>query len=151
MLKLPVPAGTVKLTALPTAMTPGAAAAGSTGEPTGAACAGSHAVVGCGLVSAGPTRTVGVPGGVPAGARHAPFTHELSGAVHPPAHSGKQNEPVDVLTHLPFAGQVVWSFGLHAAVQAPPGNSGLGSPAQISPGRQPAPQARPRSALAGRL
>lgn len=85
--------------------------------------------------------------------RHAPATHDDSapkavqsaGAVH----EGKQNEPVEVLTHVLVAGQVFWFVGLHAAVHAPPGNSGLGSPAQISPlAHPPAGQAFPRSALA---
>ena len=126
---------------------------------TGAAWVGSHAVVGAGVVIAGPTTTVGVPGGVQAGDapddRQAPATHDESWPVQVgspgPVHARKQNEPVEVLTHLPFAGHVVWSFGLHAAVQRPPGNSGFGSPTQISPAtavHAPAVQALPRSALA---
>jgi hypothetical protein len=92
-------------------------------------------------------------------ARHAPSTHAASGALQSVGrvHEGKQNEPVEVLTHFPLAGHVVWSFGLHAAVQAPPGNSrfgtpGLGSAAQISLAATAHPaagQAFPRSALAG--
>src|SRR5438132_5803371 len=159
MLMLPVPAGTVKLTTSPTAWTP-RVVAWNTGVPTWAACAGSHAVVGCGAVNGCPSTTFGGPVGgsehadEPVGERHAPSTQAVSGALQfpGPLHEGKQNEPVEVLTHLPFAGQVVWSVGLHAAVQAPPGNSGFGSPAQISPDAvlHPAPQAFPRSALAGR-
>ena len=158
---LPVPGGTVNWTgAPPTTLTPKdcVAAAGQVGVLTGAAWVGSQAVVGAGVVIAGPTTTVGVPGGVHAGEapddRQTPATQDESWPLQSagPVHDGKQNEPVEVLTHLPFAGQVVWSFGLHAAVQAPPGNSGLGSPAQISPDAvlHPAPQAFPRSALAGR-
>jgi hypothetical protein len=104
---------------------------------------------------------VGAPGGVHAGdaleERHAPATQDESGAAQSvgAVHEGKQNDPVEVLTHFPLAGHVVWSFGLHAAVQAPPGNSGLGSPgagsaAQISAAAHPpAGHAFPRSALAG--
>jgi hypothetical protein len=54
-----------------------------------------------------------------------------------PEHDAKQNDPVDVLTQELPEGQVVWSAGLHAAVHAPPGNSGLEAdpaPTQISPG-----------------
>ena len=70
-------------------------------------------------------------------------------------HEGKQSDPVDVLTHLLPAGQVLWSAGLHAAVHAGLGNSGVAfaEPAQVSP----APvhgtavlHAFPRVALAGR-
>jgi hypothetical protein len=62
----------------------------------------------------------------------------------------KQNEPVEVLTQVLPDGQVLWSAGLHADVQAPPGNSG--PLPQISPAAHPAGgQALPRSALAGRL
>jgi hypothetical protein len=50
-------------------------------------------------------------------------------------HAGKQNDPVDVLTHLLPNGQVLWSAGLHAAVHVPLRNSGVGFgvPAHISP------------------
>ena len=159
---LPVPAGTLNWTgAPPTTLAPKdwVASAGHAGVLTGAARVGSQAVVGWGVVTAGPTTTAGVPGGVQAGDapddRQAPATQAEScpngtqsgvAAVH----EGKQNEPVEVLTHLPFAGHVVWSFGLHAAVQRPPGNSGFGSPTQISPAtavHAPAVQALPRSAL----
>ncbi|HEX9604949.1 MAG TPA: hypothetical protein VF973_14455 [Myxococcales bacterium] len=61
----------------------------------------------------------------------------------------KQNEPVEVLTQALPAGQVVWSAGLHAEVQAPfVGNSG--PLPQISPAAQDAAvHGVPRSALAG--
>jgi len=61
----------------------------------------------------------------------------------------KQNDPVDVLTQLLPDGQVLWSAGLHAAVQARPGNSG--PLPQISPAAQDVPvHTLPRSALAAR-
>ena len=156
----PVPAGTLNWTVLPITLAPNVCA-GSVGGRTGAACAGSQAVVGAGVLIAGPTTTAGVPGGVHAGEapdeRQAPATHDESWPLQSvgPVQDGKQNEPVEVLTHFPFAGQVVWSFGLHAAVQAPPGNSGFGDPglgsaAQISPAAHPvAGQAFPRSVLEG--
>jgi hypothetical protein len=158
MLMLPVPAGTLNWTVSPTTFAPNDWPA-NVGVVTGAACVGSHAVVGAGVVIGDPTTTVGVPGGVQAGdavgARQAPATHAPSDPLQSvgTVHDGKQNDPVEVLTHLPLAGHVVWSFGLHAAVQAPPGNSGfgipgLGSAAQISPAAHPAAgQALPRSAL----
>ena len=103
----------------------------------------------------------GVQEGGAFGARHAPpvqaraeFKPEQSGVVV--AQEAKQNDPVEVLTHLLPDGQVLWSVGLQAAVHAPPGNSALGAaavPAQISPAPvQPAllVQGFPRSALAGR-
>jgi hypothetical protein len=72
--------------------------------------------------------------------RHAPSVQLVNIAFTPAqslgeAHPGKQNEPVEVLTHLLPDGQVVWSDGLHAAVQAGLGNSGVGfvEPAQTSP------------------
>ena len=156
-LQLPVPAGTLKLMTSPTVWTL-RVVAGSTGVRGGTTCEALHVAGGARGESTGPpSTTFGVPGGVhagePVGERHAPFTQAVSGAPQfpGPLHEGKQNEPVEVLTHLPFAGQVVWSAGLHAAVQAPPGNSGFGSPTQVSPAPvHPAPQAMPRSALAGR-
>ena len=157
MLIPPVPAGTLNWTVLLISFAPKVCACtASTDDLTGAACAGSHALVGCGLVSFGARTMFGVPGGVQAGdavvERHAPATHveraplQSAGAEQ----AGKQNEPVEVLTHLPFAGQVLWSFGLHAAVQTPAGNSGFGMLPQISPVAQP-PEGHvlPRSALAG--
>jgi hypothetical protein len=163
MLMLPVPRGTVNWTVSLTTFAPNAWA-GSAGVLTGAACAGSQAVVGAAVVIAGPTTMVAVPGGVHAGdavaERHAPATQDESGAAQSVAavaavHEGKQKDPVEVLTHFALAGHVLWSFGLHAAVQAPPGNSGLGIPgigsaAQSSPAAHPpAGHALPRSALAG--
>jgi hypothetical protein len=56
---------------------------------------------------------VGVPGGVHAGelfgARQAPLLQVVSGALQSPgfAHDGKQKDPLAVLTHFAFAGQVV--------------------------------------------
>src|SRR5437016_4880665 len=58
MLMLPVPGGTVKLTTSPTAWTP-RVVAWNTGGPTWAACAGSHAAVGCGAVQGRPSTTFG--------------------------------------------------------------------------------------------
>ena len=110
----PVPAGTLNWTVLPITLAPNVCA-GSVGGRTGAACAGSQAVVGAGVLIAGPTTTAGVPGGVHAGEapddRQAPTTHDESGPVQigspGPVQDGKQNEPVEVLTHFPFVGQVV--------------------------------------------
>jgi len=160
MLMLPVPGGTLNWTVSPTTLGAPKVCAGSDGVVTGAACAGSQAVVGAaGAPTVPPTTTFGVLGGVHEGdaleERHAPATHAASDPLQSvgTVHDGKQNDPVEVLTHLPLAGHVVWSFGLHAAVQAPPGNSGfgipgLGSAAQISPAAHPAAgQALPRSAL----
>ena len=72
--------------------------------------------------------------------RHAPFVQLVNIGLTPAQsvlelHAGKQNEPVDVLTHLLPNGQVVWSAGLQGAVQAGLGNSGVGfvEPAQSSP------------------
>ena len=157
MLIPPVPAGTLNGTVVLIDFTPKVCAcAVSTDERTGAACAGSQAVVGWGLVSFGARTMFGVPGGVHAGEavveRHAPATHVESAPLQSAGaeQAGKQNEPVEVLTHLPFAGQVVWSFGLQAAVQTPAGNSGLGMLPQISPVAQPpGGHVLPRSALAG--
>ncbi|MFL5311266.1 MAG: hypothetical protein ACJ79H_12520 [Myxococcales bacterium] len=156
---LPVPGGTVKLTVSPTTLAAPNVWAGSEGVVTAAAWLGSQAAGGFAGPAVPPRTMVGVPGGVQAGEapddRQAPATHDESepnaAQSGVPAHDGKQNEPVEVLTHLPFAGHVDWSFGLHAAVQAPPGNSGLGSPAHSSPEAvlHPAPHAFPRSALAG--
>jgi len=65
------------------------------------------------------------------------------------AQETKQKDPVEVLTQLLPAGQVVWSDALQAAVQAPPGNSG--PVPQSSPAAQDvAVHGLPRSALAGR-
>ncbi|HYV64689.1 MAG TPA: hypothetical protein VE964_00515 [Myxococcales bacterium] len=148
---LPVPGGTLKLTAFPRFLMPNDWDA-SAGMLAVAARAGSHAGGGFVGGTVPPSTTVGVPGGVhagePPGDRQAPFTQPDKAPVHVP-HAGKQNEPVDVLTHLPFAGQLLWSLGLQAAVHTPPGNSGLGSVPQISPCAH-VPQATPRSALAGR-
>ena len=88
--------------------------------------------------------------------RHTPLTQAVNEAFSAEqsvlaAHPGKQNEPVDVLTHVLPNGQVLWSAGLQAAVHAPPGNSG--PVPQISPAPVhgiAALQAFPRSALAGR-
>jgi hypothetical protein len=103
----------------------------------------------------------GVQEGGAFGARHAPpaqtsaeFKLEQSGVVV--VHEAKQNDPVEVLTHLLPEGQVLWSVALQAAVHTPPGNSAFGAagvPAQISPAAvHPAllVQGFPRSALAGR-
>jgi hypothetical protein len=72
------------------------------------------------------------------GARHNPL-EQLSAAEQSVLlpHGAKQNAPVDVLTHELPDGHVLWSAGLHAAVHAPPGNSGFvfgAEPTQISPG-----------------
>lgn len=85
-----------------------------------------------------------VPSGVQDGDavpdRHAPFVQLVNiGFTAPQSlgvlHAGKQNEPVEVLTHLLPDGQVVWSAGLHAAVHVPLMNSGVEPvrPPQSSP------------------
>ncbi|HWE25675.1 MAG TPA: hypothetical protein VG496_17185 [Myxococcales bacterium] len=88
--------------------------------------------------------------------RQSPPVHASCALLQLPVHCAKQNEPVDVLTQLLPKGQVLWSAGLHAAVQAPPGNSGLETglaPTQISPGPVHCAfvvQGFPRSGLDGR-
>jgi hypothetical protein len=88
-------------------------------------------VAGPAVVRAGPTTGLGAdPLGVHEGDAFGdrqsppvqvrlPFTVEQS-----PLQDAKQNAPVDVLTHVLPDGQVLWSRGLQAEVQAPPGNSG---------------------------
>jgi hypothetical protein len=165
MLMLPVPGGTVKVTLFPVACDPSAIAE-SVGARTGVTWVGSQAEVGAmvgpEIVPFGPapSATLGEPGGVHAGEavveRHAPFTHAEScdpRAPHsfPCGHEGKQNDPVEVLTQVAPTGQVFESLALQAAVHAPPGNSGFGSVAQISPAAHPAPHGFPRSALGPRF
>jgi len=114
MLMLPVPRGTLNWTVSLTTLVP-KVWAGTDGVLTGAARAGSQTVVGAGVLIGSPTTTVGVLGGVHAGDalddRQAPATQDAStiGATQSAgtAQAGKQNEPVEVLTHFPFAGHVV--------------------------------------------
>jgi Tetratricopeptide repeat len=110
MLMLPVPGGTAKLTISPTALTPNDCA-GSTGVPTGAACAGSHVVGALAGPETPPSARFGVPGGVhagePLGERHAPSRQEVSGALQPagPVHEGKQNDEREALAGVEGAGE----------------------------------------------
>jgi len=92
---------------------------------------------------------VGAHAGGAFGARHRPPAQVSCAFAQVPEQETKQKEPVEVLTQLLPDGQVLWSAGLHAEVQAPPGNSG--PLLQISPAAHPAGgQTLPRSALAGR-
>ena len=129
---LPVPGGTVNVIVVPTFCCPLAIVASSD------SCTARWQVLGCGVVSGGPTTGVGaVPFGVhdgdALGDRHSPFEQLSAGftALQSVVHAAKQNEPVEVLTHELPVGQVLWSAGLHAAVHAPPANSG--PVPQISP------------------
>src|SRR5712671_4769657 len=153
MLMLPVPGGTVMLISVPTRLVPfdtvgsadacGAVACESVqpGSPVG------PATPPCTGVGAAP---LGAQAGGAPGARQRPPAQVSCAFAQAAEQEAKQNEPVEVLTQLLPDGQVLWSAGLHADVQAPPGNSG--PLPQISPAAHPAGgQALPRSALAGRL
>src|SRR5258706_8509638 len=100
MLMLPVPAGTLNWTVSPTTLGAPKVCAGSDGVVTGAACAGSQAVVGAaGAPPVPPTTTFWGLGGVHEGdaleERHAPAPPAASDppAAGGAAPHGEQNEP----------------------------------------------------------
>ncbi len=152
---LPVPGGTVTETCAPTVWVP-FAVVGSTQASGGVGWAATHPGSVCGPETPPCTGAGAVPVGLHTGgafgARQRPpvqVSWVLAQGGGWAEQEAKQNEPVDVLTQLLPDGQVPWSAGLHAAVQAPPGNSG--PLPQISPAAQVEPvQALPRSELAGR-
>src|SRR6266481_1106953 len=155
MVMLPVPGGTVTETCAPTVWVP-FAVVGSTQASGGVGWAATHPGSVCGPETPPCTGAGAVPVGLHTGgafgARQRPpvqVSWVLAQGGGWAEQEAKQNEPVDVLTQLLPDGQVPWSAGLHAAVQAPPGNSG--PLPQISPAAQVEPvHALPRSELAGR-
>ena len=158
MLIVPVLGGTVKVSLVPTFCCPGAAAVGS--DPVCTVLTHVPAAGGFGGPAVPPftgagAEPVGLQEGDAVADRQRPPTHvscEFTPAQSV-VHCAKQNDPVDVLTHVLPEGQVLWSDGLHAAVHAPPGNSGPVPHISPAPVHCPAPvpvHAFPRLALTAR-